>query len=75
MVEVGETLRLPEVGSEPMPLSIETLVAFDVVQVRVELWPELIVVGLAEKLIVGGAVVETVKYSDCLMIRPALSHI
>src|SRR5258708_25014039 len=43
-----------------MPLSIETPVAFVVVQVSVDVWPGAIVVGLALNVIAGGGVTVTV---------------
>ena len=74
VVAEGDTFTLPLVGSEPMPLSIDTEVASLVDHVNVELWPGLMRLGLAENEMVGGGVLTTVKYSDCLMMRPALSQ-
>ena len=42
---VGETLVDPLTGCEPTPLSMSTVVAFVVVQVRVELFPAVMVEG------------------------------
>ncbi len=70
----GETETLPDVGCDPMPLSIVTDVALLVLQLNVELCPGVMLVGFAVKLIVGTVDVVTVKYSGCLIIRPALSH-
>ena len=74
VVDDGDTAMLPEVGCDPMPLSIVTEVALLVLQFNVELCPAVMLAGLAEKLIVGTVDVVTVKYSGSLMIRPALSH-
>jgi hypothetical protein len=75
VLAVGETEMLPLAGCEPTPLLMETEAAFAVDQVRVELCPEAMEVGLAEKEIVGGGcAVLTVMYSGCLMTRPALSQ-
>jgi hypothetical protein len=76
VLALGETLWLPEVATAPMPLSMETDVAFVVFHVRVELPPAAIEVGLALKLIVGGGFVEelTVMLIEVLGMRPAWSH-
>ena len=50
VVLVGETDRVPEVETEPIPGLIDTLVAFDDDQLSVELPPLLIVLGDADKL-------------------------
>ena len=55
MLVVGETGWLPEVGlMDPTPGLITALVALEIVQLKIELCPELIVVGLALKEMVGG---------------------
>lgn len=74
VVVEGETAMLPDVGCGPMPLSIVIEVALVVVQLSVELCPAVMLVGFAAKLIVGTVDVVTVKYSGCLMMRPALSQ-
>ena len=74
VVAEGETETLPDVGCDPMPLSMVTDVALVVLHVNVELCPAVMLAGFAVKLIVGTVDVVTVKYSDCLMMRPALSH-
>jgi hypothetical protein len=56
VVAVGVTVTAPEAETVPMPLSIVTVLALVVFQVRVELWPEVMVVGLAEKVAVGAGV-------------------
>ena len=67
VVAVGLTVTAPDVATDPTPLSIVTEVAFDVVHVSVELCPELMLVGLAPKLIVGGGFdVPTVMFADAL---------
>jgi len=53
VVAVGETTMDPFTGWLPIPLSIDTLVAFVVDHVSVEDWPATIDVGLAEKDAVG----------------------
>ncbi len=58
VVAVGVTETEPLVGCVPMLLSIETEVALFVDQVSVELWPEVIDVGFAVKLMVGADVPE-----------------
>lgn len=55
MVAVGLTSCEPLAATAPMPLSIETDVAFVVVHVRVLDWPWGMVVGLAENVMVGWA--------------------
>ena len=70
MVAVGETLTLPLVGSEPMPLSIVTEVALLVDHVKVELWPELMLAGLAVNEIVGAGVVATFTVAVALEVPP-----
>ena len=55
MVAVGETLTEPFTGRLPTPLSMVTLVAFEVVQASVELAPSLIEEGVAVKLVIEGA--------------------
>ena len=52
-VAVGDTLRVPDAATVPMPWLMVTDVAFDVVHVSVEDWPELIVVGDADSEAVG----------------------
>ena len=55
VVDVGLTPTEPDKAWLPTPWSIETVVAFVVVQVRVEVWPRLMVVGDAENVAVGAA--------------------
>jgi hypothetical protein len=76
VVAVGETVWLPEVATDPIPLSIETDVALVVLQVSVELPPEEIDDGLALKLIVGVGLppLPTVILMDVFGMRPAWSH-
>jgi len=57
VVTRGETLRLPEVETLPIPLSMEALVALVLDQLRVVLAPLLMVVELAERLPVGAGIV------------------
>ena len=54
MVAVGETLRVPDVPTPPMPWLIETVVALVAVHVKVEDWPVVIDAGDAVILTVGG---------------------
>jgi hypothetical protein len=76
VVDAGETVWLPEVATDPIPLSMETDVALLVLHVRVELPPEEIDVGLALKLIVGVGLppLPTVMLIEVFGIRPAWSH-
>jgi hypothetical protein len=61
VVEAGETAMLPEVGCDPIPLSIVTDVAFVVDHVNVEDWPAAMLPGLDVKEMVGGCeLLETV---------------
>ena len=53
VVFVGLTTLVPEGETAPMPWSIETVVAFVVVQVRVEVCPAVMVEGEAESFAVG----------------------
>jgi len=54
---------------------MDTLLTFAELHVRVEDWPELILVGLAVREIVGVvAVGETVIFTDALVTEPALSQ-
>ena len=55
VVDVGLTPTDPLSAWLPTPLSIETVVAFVVVQVSVDDWPLMIDVGDAEKVAVGAA--------------------
>ena len=57
VVADGETVMLPEVGCVPIPLSIDTDVAFVVDHVSVDAWPAEIAPGFAENEIVGGGCV------------------
>ena len=52
MVCVGDTDMLPDPATVPMPLSMVTLVALLVLQVRVALWPLVIEDGFAVRLTV-----------------------
>jgi hypothetical protein len=54
LLEAGVTATDPLVFTEPMPLSIDTLVAFVVDQLSVVWLPRLTVVGLVESDAVGG---------------------
>lgn len=74
MVVVGETLWLPETGTDPIPLSIETDVAPEVLQVNVELWPLLIKFGFAVKLTPGPAVALTVIFTLAFVTTPLVSQ-
>ncbi len=56
VVAEGETVTVPEVGCDPMPLSIVTEVALLVDHDRVDDCPAEIEVGFAEKLMVGAGV-------------------
>src|SRR5689334_25054801 len=49
VVVVGETCVEPVAATAPIPGAIETLVAPCTIQVRVELWPAAIVLGVASK--------------------------
>jgi hypothetical protein len=53
VVAVGETDLVPEVLTVPIPLSIETDVAFVLDHVRVDDCPEVMLVGLAVIVTVG----------------------
>ena len=53
VVFVGLTTLVPEGETAPMPWSIETVVAFVVVQVRVEVSPAVMDEGEAESFAVG----------------------
>jgi hypothetical protein len=53
VVDVGLTEVDPESGCDPTPWSMVTVVALVVVQTSDELWPEPIVLGVAENEIVG----------------------
>ena len=66
----GETLTdPPDTGvTDPTPLFIDALVAFELVQLSVELLPATIVVGLAENVPVGATCV-TVTVA-CRVIGP-----
>ncbi len=65
VVADGETLMLPAVGCDPIPLSMFTEVASEVDHVSVEDCPDEIVVGLALKLMDGAGVVpKTVTVSE-----------
>jgi len=57
---LGDTLRVPEVDTPPIPLSILTPVAFEVVHESVLEPPCWIEVGLAESVQVGGGVTRSV---------------
>ncbi len=71
VLAAGVTVIDPLVGCVPMPLSIETEVAFEVDQVRVELCPDAIEVGFALKLIVGAGVPEpTVTVAVAVAVPP-----
>ena len=72
MVAVGETDCEPAVDSVPVqPPEAVQEVAFVADQLNVEDWPELIVVGLAEKVRVGGGFVEpTVTVTDLETVPP-----
>src|SRR5689334_8122393 len=59
VVAAGITIAEPLSACAPTPLSIETLVAFVVVQVSVDDSPAVIDVGLALNEIVGGGVTVT----------------
>jgi hypothetical protein len=76
VVFAGETETEPLTGCDPMPLSMLTELALVVDQVRVELWPELIVLGLAENVAVGAPVLvgETVMLIGVFGMRPAVSQ-
>lgn len=54
MVVVGLTVVEPDAATVPIPLSIETLVAFVVLHVNVAEFPAVIVVGAAVNFAVGG---------------------
>ena len=55
VVLVGMTTVDPDAETIPMPWSIETVVAFVVVHVNVEVFPAVIVAGEAESVAVGAA--------------------
>jgi hypothetical protein len=55
VVEVGLTVVEPDAATVPIPLSIETLVAFEVVHVNVAWFPGVMVVGETERLAVATA--------------------
>ena len=53
VVVVGLTVVEPDAETTPMPWSIETVVAFVVLHVSVEVFPAMIVAGFAESVAVG----------------------
>jgi hypothetical protein len=53
VVVVGETDMEPLAATDPMPLSIETVVAFETVHTSVDEEPATIAVGEATKLMLG----------------------
>ena len=66
-MELGETLRVPLLDTEPMPLSIEMPVAFVTLQLKIEDCPKVIVEGDAVKLVmVGAATVVTVTVAEAV---------
>jgi len=69
VVVVGWTIVEPDSACDPMPLSIVTVVALVVVQIRFELWPEAMALGEAEKEIVGAGVV-TVTVAVLVVVPP-----
>ena len=70
VVVVGLTVKLPLVDWLPIPLSIETLLAFVVVQVNVVGCPLMMVVGLAENWAVGAGTAATDTVTDVVAVAP-----
>jgi hypothetical protein len=74
-VAVGDTVTEPFGCTAPTPLSIVTVDAFVDVHVSVAVWPPVIVVGLADKEIVGEpAVDDTVMLTDAFVTAPLVSQ-
>ena len=69
LVLAGETSRVPDGSTEPMPLLIDTLSAFFDSQLSVELMPRIIVLGDAEMLTVGATQGVTVTVTVSLATR------
>lgn len=69
VVSVGLTTVLPEAETTPMPWLIETVVAPVVDQVRVEVWPAVIVDGDAVSLAVG-MICWTVTFAVAVTVPP-----
>lgn len=67
---VGLTDFVPDVLTAPMPLSIETDVAFVLDHVNVEDCPELILVGLAVIVTVGVPAAPTVTVAVAVTVAP-----
>ena len=63
VVAVGETLCVPSVATAPMPLSMVTVSASVLFQLRIELPPEAIVSGAAASETEGSARTVTVTLS------------
>ena len=75
VVAAGDTVTPPLVATVPMPSLIWAEVAPVELQLRVVLWPWMIVAGLAPMEAVGAeGDEETVMVSDCLNTFPELSH-
>jgi hypothetical protein len=71
VVELGETDVDPDAPTEPMPLFMETLVAFDVAQLSVEEPPAPMLEGIAlNDVITGAAVTVTVVCSVSWPLGP-----
>lgn len=69
VVVVGLTVVEPEGDTTPIPWSMETVVAFAVVHVRVDEFPAVIVVGFAVSLAVGTDAC-TVTVAEAVVLPP-----
>jgi hypothetical protein len=70
LVEPGEREVLPEAETEPIPGAIETDVAPEVFQLSVVLPPELMLEGLAVKLLITGGEPDPTVTVTCLVTLP-----
>ena len=69
VVAVGDTLRLPDAATVPIPWLMVTDVAFAVLHVSVDDCPELMVVGDADSEAVGSELTVTVAVSVSLPLE------
>ncbi len=70
VVVVGLTVVEPDAETIPIPWSIETVVAFVVVHVNVELFPAIIVAGDADRVAVGAAACTVTVATDVTVPLP-----
>jgi len=75
VVVVGLTVVEPDAETIPIPWSIDTVVAFVVAQVKVEVFPAMIVAGEAESVAVGAAACTVTVATDVTVPLPVAVNV